>query len=378
MRIALVVTELETGGAENCVTELAIFLASRGHEVRLLSLGPEPQPPRNDLVERLRAARLDIRFGDAHRLSHILRVQRWLSKELHQFDPDIVQTMLWHANVLGALALRGHRAQLVGGMRVSEPRRWRWPLERISARRMSAMVCVSEQVRQHALLCEQLPARKLVCIPNGIADRAAIPPLPACWSELGLPTLEHVMLFVGRLEKQKGILQLAQKHLSAILSELPAWHLVVVGQGSLQHSIEQHVRRQGLSDRVHCVGWQPQPMRWMTASDLLILPALYEGMPNVLLEAMAVGRPFVSFAVDGVPQLLGEGFSRELADAQIVPPGNWSEFVARVRRLANDSALRAACGEANRLQVEKNFRLEAQLAKYEALYKSLVAEASSL
>ena len=372
MRIALVVTELETGGAESCVTELAIFLATRGHEVRVLSLGPAPPPPRNNLVERLRAAGLDVRFGNARRFSHLLRIQSWLKKELRQFDPDIVQSMLWHANVLTSLALRTHRAEFVGGMRVSEPRRWRWPMERWCARRMSRMVCVSEQVRMHAVRHERLPTHKLVCIPNGIADLTQTAEPPSSWSDLGLPVLEHVMLFVGRLEKQKGVLQLAEDHLPALLSGLPAWHVVLVGQGSLQPSIERQIERHGLSQQVHCVGWQPQPVRWMEASDVLLLPASYEGMPNVLLEAMAIGRPFLAFAVDGVQQLLAEDYPSELASAQTAAPGNWSEFIGKLRRLADDAALRAACGHANAQQVRKHFRLEDQLAKYEALYTSLV------
>lgn len=372
MRIALVVTELETGGAESCITELAVFLAMRGHEVRVLSLGPAPPPPRNNLVERLRAAGLDVRFGNARRLSHLLRIQSWLKRELRQFDPDIVQSMLWHANVLTSLALRTHRTRFVGGLRVSEPRRWRWPVERWCARRMSRMVCVSEQVRVHALRHEGLPAHKLVCIPNGIADPTQTAGPPSRWSEFGLPELEHVMLFVGRLEEQKGVLQLAEKHLLAILSGLPAWHVVLMGQGSLQPSIEQQVERHGLSQQVHCVGWQPQPMRWMEASDLLLLPASYEGMPNVLLEAMAIGRPFVAFAVDGVPQLLAEDYPSELASAQTAAPGDWSEFIAKLRRLSSYAALRAACGIANQQQVRKHFRLEDQLAKYEALYYTLL------
>lgn len=372
MRIALVITELDTGGAESCLTELAIFLAAGGCEVRVLAIGPPPVPPRDALVARLRAANIDVRFGQARGLGHLPRALGWLRRELLDFDPDIVQSMLWHANVLAAAALGRHRARLVGGMRVSEPRRWRWPIERRSARRMARIVCVSDDVRVHALCCERLPSDKLVTIPNGVALSTLESTSAGDWSELNLAQPEHVLLFVGRLEPQKGVVELA-RNFPAMLNRLPDWQSVVIGQGSLQAPVQRLVEQAGLEHRVHLVPWQPRVARWMLASDILLLPAAYEGMPNVLLEAMGLGRPFVAFAVDGVRQLLAAGVAQPLADAQLAPPGDWPAFRQRVERLASDAFLRDQCGLANRQQVAAHFRLEDQLAKYATLYRELLA-----
>ena len=234
------------------------------------------------------------------------------------------------------------------------------------------MVCVSEQVRQHALLNERLSADKLIHIPNGISGRTEIHSTRPQWSQLNIASAPHTLLFVGRLEKQKGILHLSEHYLSKMLADLPDWQFVLMGKGRLQPRIESSVELQGLTSRVHCVGWQSQPRRWIGISDVVLLPATYEGMPNVLLEAMAEARPFVAFAVDGVRQLLGEDYPPELASAQIAEPGQWTVFVRNTQRLANDAQLRSACGEANRQQVLKHFRLEDQLAKYRTLYQRLV------
>jgi glycosyltransferase involved in cell wall biosynthesis len=280
--------------------------------------------------------------------------------------------MLWHANVLGAAALRGRPAILVGGKRVSEPRRWRWPVERWAVRRMARMVCVSEDVRRHALDQDHLPAEKLVVIPNGVRLRQLDANQPCRWGELGVENAEHILLFVGRLEPQKGVLELA-RHAPQLLKDLAGWSLVLMGKGSLQSPIESVLHNQTMTDRVRLVGWRPRADHWMAASDVLLLPAEYEGMPNVLLEAMAMGRPFVAFSVDGVAQLLAGRYPSELARAQLASPGNWNEFVDRARSLAADMQLRQACSQANRTQVAELFRLEDQLDKYEALYEALCA-----
>lgn len=380
LRIALVITELETGGAESCLTELAIFLAARGWQVRVLSLGPPPLAPRDELVLRLATAGVVVHFGQARGAVHFRKTVRWLRSELQQFAPQVVQSMLWHANVICGFVLRGQPMCWVGGMRVSEPRRWRWMIERWSARHMSKMVCVSDDVRRHAELRQGIPSDKLCTIPNGIqtdVPKNALDSSPANhWREVGMPDAHNVLLFVGRLEPQKGALALIEQ-LPEILSCLPAWQVVFIGEGSQRTSMEKQIQSAGLAERVRLVGWQSQPARWMQASQIVLLPAAYEGMPNVLLEAMSVGKPFVAFAVDGIAQLLADDYPAGRAEIQLSQPGDWPEFQRRVRRLANDALLRGQCGQANRQHVLQHFRLEDQLAKYVDLYGQLVARQGS-
>ena len=344
--------------------------------MRVLSLGAPPRPPRDDLVKRLKAAGIEVRFGNARRWLQFPQVLRWLRSELVNFAPDLVQSMLWHANVLSALALRGNRAKLVGGMRVSEPRRLRWRIERWCAGRMSKLVCVSDDVRQHARVRQGIAEEKLLSIPNGISVMAAQAVPKPDWPELGVPAGKQVLLFVGRLEKQKGVLQLAE-HLPEMLACLPNWQVVFIGTGSQQSRLQTSVANAGLADDVHLAGWQSNAWRWMQACDIVLLPAIYEGMPNVLLEAMAVGKPFVAFAVDGVRQIVQNDYPAELAEAQLAEAGDWTEFHRLVRRLASDPRLQAACGEANRQHVFKYFRIQDQLAQYEALYLQLVNRAAN-
>ena len=376
LRIALVITELDPGGAELCLTELALFLARLGHTVKVWSIGPAPAAGRDGLVQRLTSASIEVQFGQARGSLQALRVVRWLKRELQAFRPDIVQSMLWHANMLTAAALWLSKIPWVAGMRVSEPRSGRWWLERLASRRMDRLVCVSHDVHEHALHCERIAPDKLLIIPNGVAECWLDESLQGGdWSQLIRPAPRHGLLFVGRLEPQKGVLPLVE-HMPEILAGRDDWSMVLMGHGSLKSSLSLRVQSLGLEPGVHVVGWQPEAPRWMKAADLLVLPAEYEGMPNVLLEAMAVGRPFVAFAVDGVRQLIDahDGYSAEIAAMQLAPPGNWPEFVRLVRLQMDNAKLREQCGMANRAHVARHFRLEDQLAKYLNLYESIVED----
>lgn len=367
IRVAIVITELDFGGAEQCATDLAIFLANRGHQVRMLALGPPPVAPHDALVYRLESAGIEVRFGRALGTLHALRSVLWLRTQLGQYAPDIVQSFLWHANICCSIAMLGCRTPLIGGIRVSEPRRWRWALERWAARRMMKVVCVSEDVRRHAEVRQRLPSEKLIVIPNGIEVQVLTDELFPVASASATMTGELKLIFVGRLEPQKGIAPLVER-LPELLGKMPMWTLTLIGKGSLEAHLKACVRASGMTDRVRFEGWQPRAIRWMYHGQIVVLPAIYEGMPNVLLEAMSVGRPFVAFAVDGIAPLLADGYPRPLAEAQLVVPGDWPGFVDRVHALAADSSLRSQCGLANQSHVESHFRLSDQLGKYEALY----------
>lgn len=374
MRIALVITELDPGGAELCLTELALYLASHGHSVKVWAIGPPPPSGRNGLVQRLNSAGIDVQFGSARGTLDSWRVIRWLKHELRAFQPDLVQSMLWHANMMTAGALWFDRVPWVGGMRVSEPRSGRWRLERLASRRMQRMVCVSQDVYQHALHKQRIASDKLVVIPNGVSLRLLDDSLPPVqWPKHGASATAYRMLFVGRLEEQKGIVSLIE-HMPEIFKGHDDWSLAIMGLGSLLATLHAKIESARLDRRIRLLGWEPNAPSWMNAADLLLLPAQYEGMPNVLLEAMAIGKPFVAFSVDGVRQLVesSSGYPEALSAAQLATPGDWNKFIQLVRNQMIDPPLRSQCGQANRQHVAKHFRLEDQLAKYIELYETLV------
>ncbi len=366
MRIALVITELEPGGAEKCFVHLACFLKSRGHEVRVWLLHPAPTSQRSQLIQQLDAIGIVWRSAGFTKPWQFFSASRWLRAELHGFAPDVVQSFLFHANVLSAVAVKNLACRLFGGARVAQPERWRQLAQRWASKRMQRLVCVSDSVAGQCQQHEKISPEKICVIPNGIDLQSLDKDPQPCWTQLGLPAQARVLLFVGRLTEQKGILDFVIRQATTVLEQLPEHHLVMIGAGEQELAIRQALEKLPVAARVHLVGWQAAAISWMGVAELLFLPARYEGMPNVVLETMAQSKPVVSFAVDGVGELLGTSAA---AQSQLIPPGAWNEFGERIVKLASDRAQQQRCGQENRQRVEQFFQLKQQLAKYEQLYR---------
>lgn len=373
MRIALTITELHPGGAETCFLNLAMYLQQRGHEVSVWQLWPAPPAGKRGIVDALDQHGINWKSGNAVHAWDFPSSAHWLRGQLRQFAPDVVQAFLFHANVATAYAVSGlaryggdqpRPVPFFGGARVKQPQFVRRHLQRWASRRMDQLVCVSRGVAAHCRSVERIPEHKLCVIPNGI-DLAQLPQQPAQWPQLGLPPDARVVLFVGRLSDQKGVLELARA-CPGLLDALPEHHMVWMGEGPLRPQLEQLVRQVD-SPRLHLVGYQSQAPAWMQAAEMLVLPAKYEGMPNVVLEAMACQRPVVAFAVEGVRELLG---THSLAEPQIARPGDFADLTTKLQRLALDPHLRERCGRENRLRIEADFQLETQLQQYVQLYES--------
>ncbi len=359
MRIALTITELHPGGAETCLVNLAGYLQGRGHQVQVWQLWPDPPSDKRSLTDQLDRWGIEWSSGGAIHARNFPRAAMWLRSELRAFQPDVVQAFLFHANLATAYAVGGLGAAFFGGVRVRQPQRIRWWLQRQASRRMHKLICVSHMVAEHCREVEGIPPGLIEVIPNGIDIRQEF--REVSWGQLQLPRENPVILFVGRLDEQKGIEEFLQRA-DRLLVALPTHQIVLMGDGPLKTRL-RHIKDQlSNSDRVHLVGWHPRAIDWMRIAQMLVLPAKYEGMPNVILEAMLAGIPAVTFNVDGVEELLNK--SRE----QVVQPGNYDALMAAIVRLGTDAELREQCAQSNLNRVRQEFDLDLQLSHYEALY----------
>ena len=360
MRIDLVITELETGGAEKCCTELAFFLARRGHRVRVIAFGPRPIPPKDSLALSLELNQIELHFLGGKTWWMLPKVLSRLRSLLRLNQPDVVQSFLWHANVLAAWAVPSIRVPLFCGVRISERRANRFALDRWSTSRSTKTVCVSQGVADWCIQTEKVDASKLIVIPNGI--RIESPSESIVINSHTVPSNARILLFVGRLEPQKGIDVMAQ-YATTLLTRLPDHHLVFIGEGSMRPLVESLCKQKECLGRVHVLGQRNDVRAWMARSELLLLPARFEGMPNVVLEAMAEGLAVVTTRVEGIDELLGENLVQ-----QSVAIESWREFFELVASLANSPEQQKVLGKANRDRAMAEFNLEKQLNQYETLY----------
>jgi starch synthase (maltosyl-transferring) len=366
MRVDFVITELFVGGAERCLTELAIALAQQGDEVRVFSLGPLPQGQQRALVDRLRLAGIPVTSGQASSNRQIVSVYRQLKKWFAESPPQVCQTFMYHANVLGTFAAQSSGVDVrIGGLRVAECRPIRNSIERAAVRRMQHLVCVSRAVGDFATEHLRCDRARLSVIPNGVDVSRFSTAAPIDWQSIGWPADARVTLFLGRLHSQKGIEQL-QQQVDRLAPPNSDRRLLLIGDGPLRASLERWVATVGAS-RVQLLPWQSDIAPWIRGSRLLVLPSRYEGMPNVVLEAMAAARPVVCSHVEGVDELLADS-----TQEQSFPAGDSDAMQKLAERFLSDESLSDATGRENQSRVRRDFSIPAMVDAYRRLYRTLL------
>lgn len=366
LNIALVITELEVGGAERCLANLALGLARREQAVTVYALGPRPRPPRDELVEQLENAGIPVHFLGFTRSVALPWAVQSLTRCLRSQRPDVIQAMLFHANVVAGLARRrlGHGV-MVMGLRVADPSGWRRWVERRIALRADGVACVSQQVAQFAVDRVGIDPGKLAVIPNGVDVSCAATRQPLAVTQLGVAPGRRIMVCVARLAVQKGLDRLIDAA-PALLARVPTHDLVVVGDGPERQQLQRAAAAGAAAGRIHFVGWRHDVWEILLASDLLLLPSRWEGMPNVVLEAMACRLPVVCTRAEGVCELLGP-----LAPQQTAPIDNFQDFVDKAVAIVCQPQLADQIGTENRYRVERLFSLDAMVHSYARLFESL-------
>jgi starch synthase (maltosyl-transferring) len=361
--IALVITDLDVGGAERAMVNLATRLDRRLWSPLVVALGAE-----GALAGEVRRAGLPCRCLGAHRRRPAQAVAR-LARALRGHRPELVQSFLFHANVAARLAAPwAGRPWVVGGIRVAEHRkRWHLALDRLTESLASGSVCVSRGVLEFSRRAGGQDPRRLTVIPNGIDpspfDRAS--PVPR--EPLGIPGDAHLALAVGRLDAQKGIPDLLAAAGRVIAAE-PAWHLALAGDGPCRGwLLDQMATRPGLAGRVHWLGARGDIPGLLKSADVLVLASLWEGMPNAVLEAMAAGRAVVATAVEGTAELVIPGET-----GWLVPPRDPESLGRALLEAAGDPGLRHALGRNGRARIEAEFSIDRTVVAYERLWAGVL------
>ena len=353
IRLALCITDLAPGGAERMLAALATRLDRSRFEPTVYCLAGPPEVGRDDLVRQLAGASIGTYVLGARQWWQLPFVLRRLRRMLRSQQAQVVQTFLFHANLVGRLAApAAGRPRVLSGMRVADPCRWRLWADWLTDRLVDRHVCVSEAVARFAARVGSLPPGKLTVIPNGIDVERYPAAQPADLGCFGMAAGRRVLSCVGRLDRQKGVAWLLEMA-PQVLGRLAGHDLLIVGDGPDAAGLERRVQALGLPQRVHFAGWRHDVPEILAASDLLLLPSRWEGMPNVVLEAMASGLPVVATDVEGVSELLGPG-----APEQTAPWGDRDAFIARLLAIADDRELSARLGRENRRRAAAEFPLE--------------------
>lgn len=361
LRVALVITELDVGGAERQLLQLATGLDRRFFKPRIYALGSPPPAGGDELLCMAKAAEIPVEFLGARRWWQLGPTVDRLAGMLREFQPQVMQSFLFHANVAGSMAARQAGVPFTSlGLRVNDPSWWRARIERRVAQRADRVVSVSKSVAAAAAARLRLRPEQSVVIRNGVDVTRFESQTPADLTKFGIPRGVKPVVYVGRLDRQKGadrLLLIAEQ-----LATIDA-HLLVVGQGKLAAALRAQATKHSPT-RVHFAGWQADVASILAASALLVLPSRYEGMPNAVLEAMASALPVLATPVEGVREVLGDDRQQVLD----FDPVTWSDTLGR---WMSSAELRNEAGVRNQELVRQRFSTSAMVELYERLFSGL-------
>jgi glycosyltransferase involved in cell wall biosynthesis len=310
----------------------------------------------------------------AHNFPHVARAAREVARELRRLRADIVCCSGYKPDLIGWLAARQAGVPCVsvshGWTSATLKVRVYETLDRWVLRWMDAVVCVSEgqavKVRQTGA-----PPERVEVIRNAVALEAFAEPEPAVRAALeGLfpRPPRRIVGAAGRLSPEKGFDRLIDAAALVTQTE-PETGFVIFGGGPLRAALAAQIAARGLQDRFVLAGFRTDLQRFLPVLDLAVLSSLTEGLPVILLEALAAGVPAVSTAVGGTPEVIADG-----VHGYLVPPGDSAALARRVLDALRDDAARRAMGARGRQRVREQFTFATQSAQYQRLFERLARE----
>jgi glycosyltransferase involved in cell wall biosynthesis len=319
------------------------------------------------LEAELRAAGIPVTtIGKRFKLDPLalLRLARFLKKKSF----DVVQTWLFAANTYGRIAgwMAGNPVVVVAEMAVDL---WKGCAHR-SIDRHLATWCDRLVGNSHAVVdfyrALGVPDDRLVMIYSGSGDEE--PPTVdrrAIRDDLGFEAEAPLVLFAGRLAEQKRVDDLL-KALDLLQHVQPNLRTAIAGDGPLRDSLEETACAYQLDGRVRFLGHRDDVSQLLAAADVVVLPSSYEGLPNVVLEAMRFRKPVVATAAPGTTEVVSDGET-----GLLVPIGNPTLLARAIRDVVRDPALASRLGDAGRSRVEAQFRTDTMVAQFAELYEGV-------
>ena len=308
-------------------------------------------------------------------------IQR-LTRLFRREHPHVILAFDWHANLasLAAARLAGGGIRVVAGVRIHESSyipllpRWIQPLRRTTIRTLYPFADVvltnSEAATGDLAESFKLPRHKLVTIPNPVdiafvEARAAVD-LNGSWFPRDIP----VVLAAGRLVPQKCFDVLIDA--MAKICKTRECKLVILGEGPDKAALRARADRQGIGESVIIAGFAANPFNLMRHSQVFVLASMAEGLPNVVLEAMACRTPVVATRCSaGAEEILTDG-----KDGLLVPPGDVDTLAGAIASLLDSPERRATLGAAGYRRVQ-DFSTAHVIGEFEELFAGLVQPESA-
>lgn len=344
-RILYVIGQLGAGGSERQLWYLLRTMDRERYRPAVAVWGGSPE---DNYASLLGAIGVPVHYLSPGQSAYTKL--RELRKLVYACQPEVAHSYSFYTNFCAGWAARGSNAVVIGSLRNDYRAEcldvgiWRarlcshWPGVIVANSRSAAAACGQDNSFWRP--------RRMLHVANGI-DMETFP------VNEPPPTAPLVIVGIGRLYPQKrwDILLKALAHLTRVTA--CPWQCRIFGDGALRDELVAMADRLGLGPKVQFPGFCRDVAGALASAHVLALTSDYEGTPNVVLEAMACGRPVVASAVGAVPEIVEDNVS-----GFVTPPGDAIAVADRLRIIAEDPTLRVRMGIAARARVSTSYSLE--------------------
>lgn len=336
MRIAFLILNLGSGGAERTTTTLSSCMAQEGHDVTIFSMtGNQSFYPVDEKVNLRFLQMPELPNGNKiSRVTAIVKRAKKLRKIIKKENPDVLIGMSHIMSAYAAFCTAGTGIRSVGTERANP-----FVLQASTGitilRKVASVLCTGfvAQTKKALSFFPKSVQKKAVVIPNAVFNPLAVnAEVPA--------ERNNEITAVGRLDYNKGFDVLIDAF-HIVHKSHPEMKLIIHGEGPDRDKLENKIRKMGLTDFISLPGASPEAILNVSKSSVFVLSSRSEGMPNALIEAMAVGTPCVSTDCDmGPAELINNGINGIL-----VPKDNPEQMADAILRLLNSKELSAGISQ---------------------------------
>jgi glycosyltransferase involved in cell wall biosynthesis len=307
----------------------------------------------------------------AHNYPHLPAAIRETAAALRMLGCDVLLTHGYKADIIGWAAARLARIPVIMVSRGWTSTTWKVrlyeKLDRFVLRCADRVVCVSEGQARRVRRAGVRDARvRTICNAIDMDRFANVDPEAGMRLRALFPgPMRHVVMAVGRLSPEKGFDQLV-KAAEIVCRQRHDVGFALIGDGPLAEPLRAQIACCGLAHRFVLAGFRDDVDQLLPHAACLVQSSHTEGMPNVVLEAMAAAIPVVATAVGGTPELVVDGET-----GWLVSPADPVTMATRIQMVLSDSIERASLGVSGRKRVEEHFSFVAQAQAYELLLAEL-------
>jgi len=287
---------------------------------------------------------------------------------LRQHQPDLVHVHSRRgADLWSGVCARFWGTPAVITRRVDN-REWP-PFARLKYASYDRVVSISEGIRQ-VLLSEGLAPERVTCIHSVVKVEEYQEARNRTWfaEQFGVPVEAPVIGVIAQLIPRKGHRYLLEV-MPRLLAKFPELHVVFFGQGPLRDELEAHTAEHALGSAVHFAGFRKDMPKILPCLDLVVHPALMEGLGVSLLQAAAAGVPIVGARAGGIPEIVQDGIN-----GRLVEPGNGEQLFEAVSELLVNTELAQQFGAGGREVAQRDFSVMSMVEHYLYVYRECCNE----